>query len=91
MSPISYTDYGETLKTLQRNRTQLRTLLERLRAHYPAPGELDALERYLGALQNLIDGHTHLLKRLALLWQDASGGVTLGPGGEPKRSQEHIG
>ena len=84
MATISYTDYSETLKTLQRNRYQLRTLLERLRTHYPAPGDLDTLERFLGSLQNLVDGHTHLLKRLALLWQDATGGVTLGPGGEPK-------
>lgn len=83
--PLNYDDYAASLRTLQRNRYQLRLLLECLRAHYPAPGELDAMERFIGSLQNLIDGHTHLLKRLALLWQETTGGVFLGPGGEPRR------
>ena len=89
--PLNYDDYAAILRTLQRNRYQLRTLLERLRVHYPAPGELDAMERFIGSLQNLIDGHTHMLRRLALLWQEASGGVTLGPGGEAKSLQKHTG
>lgn len=91
MPTLSYNDYAATLRTVQRNRYQLRTLLERLRTQYPAPGELDAMERFLGSLQNLVDGHTHMLRRLALLWQDASGGVLLGPGGEPKMSGKRTG
>jgi hypothetical protein len=89
--PLSYDDYAASLRTLQRNRYQLRMLLEHLRAHYPAPGDLDAMERFIGSVQNLIDGHTHLLKRLALLWQDAAGGVSLGPGGEPTHQKGRTG